>query len=612
MRQSTNSPIKDNILSVLKGGDVLFMVPPVTTASSATLGIHILQSIAEKKGFKAEILYLDILLASVLGIETIENLSNFSLSTPWRFLGERLFARSAYGLPKLGISPESCSYEAMSVNGDRQDIRNDELQDFELEQYWKIEEICKSFVDEVVLSIASLDYKIIGCTARMEQINCSIAILNGIKHIRTNVITLIGGSNCEGEMAEGIASLTDSIDYIFSGESELSFSDFLDQYLNGELPSSRIIIGEPLKDLDSLPLPDYESFVDQKKKFLDDELYNNQLEISYETSRGCWWGECTFCGQHEDRVKFRQKKAVKVLHDLEQIYERYPNGRVLMCDNIMPFSFRKELLPVLMKRKETPIIFYMQKANLELTDLINLKNSNILQITPGIESFSSSLLKIMNKGVSSRKNLLLLRNAYSAGIYTTWFLLWGFPGDKAEYYEEMLKIFPLIRHLQPPSSFFHMRFERFSSYFEKPRDYQINNFRPWAVYKMIYPGWADINKLAYYFAGDYPCEAHENPDVIRKLADEVKLWRNLWEKTRLLMTPSNDSYLIYDNRDINKNSKTHVVNFAEAREIMTSCVYKETECLKWALDEKLGVIADSCYVPLITASPELLLKFEEN
>ncbi len=204
----------------------------------------------------------------------------------------------------------------------------------------------------------------------------------------------------------------------------------------------------------------------------------------------------------------------------------------------------------------------------------------------------------------------MLRNARSVGTRTDWLLLWGFPGDKLEYYQETLKILPLIRHLQPPVTCLHLILARFSPYFENPEAFQIINIRPWAVYNMVFPEWADLDNLAYWFAGDYPCGAHENLQLIKEIAQEVALWKTLWETTYLVMVPFSDYYLILDNRD-NNGKKQHVLDYQKAKEIMTDCVYHESEYQQWAVEEKLGVIADSWYIPLVTASPELLLQFED-
>jgi hypothetical protein len=45
---------------------------------------------------------------------------------------------------------------------------------------------------------------------------------------------------------------------------------------------------------------------------------------------------------------------------------------------------------------------------------------------------------------------------------------------------------------------------------------------------------------------------------------------------------------------------------------MTSSLYLESEAHQWAVAQKLGVILDNWYVPLVTASPQLLLEFEET
>lgn len=603
--------VKNNILSFLKGGDILFIVPPFTTVKSPMLGVHILHTLAKERKYKAEILYLNVLLASVIGIEHFEYISSPPFELMWMMLHERLFARSAHGLPPLGKSPEYCMDEAMSISGSGQHPEMIcALDHFDLEGYFKVEESCNTFINESIDAIASLDYKIIGCTTRMGQTNCSLALLNGIKRIRHDVITLIGGSECRSEMAKGIASLSDSIDYVFSGESEKSFCDFLKKYAKGELPSERIIWGKPLTDLDTLPLTEYTSFLNQTNCFLGEDIAQKAI-ISYETSRGCWWGakmECNFCSEYKP---FRKKSSQKVLEDLKQISMDDKIEGIYMCDLAMPLSYHREIFPKLLENKKSPNIYYQAKANLTLPDLINLKKVKTDQFTIGIEALSTGLLKLMNKGTSAMQNLKLLRNARSIGILIDWLFLWGFPGDTLEHYQEVLKILPLIRHLQPPITCLHMILGRFSPYFEKANDFQITNIRPWAVYHMIFPEWTDFDNMTYWFIADYPCGAHEYPDLMKKIGEEVNLWKQLWEKTHLVMICFSGSYLILDNRDI-IGKKQHVVDYQKAKEIMTNRVYNGSEYQQWAVAEKLGVLVDSWYVPLITASPELLLDFEEG
>lgn len=611
MNQLTD--VKKNILSVLKGGDILFIVPPFSrSCKGAYLDPHTLHALAAQRGFKADVLYLNVLLASIVGVNVCERMGR--VPRYW-MLGERLFARSAYGLPPLGESPELCWDEAMSISGnDRHHVKMfyDTENFFHQPSYLKLEEICYSFIDEVVRIIASLPYKMIWCSVGWQQTNCSTAIFNRVKKSCPGIITLVGGMQCEDEMAKGIASLSESIDYVFSGEIELSFDDFLEKYTEGELPSERIVYGDPVKDLDELPLPDYESFFTQFQCFFENDP-PGELIISYETSRGCWKGQkkrCAFCGMNSDeRIKYRYKKVGKVAKEVEEISHRYPGTRLFMNDHIFPSSYYSELLPLLKPNKEFSIR-YEVLPNIKRGELIALKSAGIERIQPGIEALSTPLLDLMHKGIPAHRNILLLRDALSMGIFVYWYLLWGFPGDKVSDYEETLKMLPLLRHLQPPAMLSHIRFERFSNYVENPAQHHVSNLRPWAVYKMVYPHWANVDKLANLFTGDYPSESHENPELIEEIANEVETWQRSWRKVNLNMIRVADYYGIFDSRGTHGEDKTYTLDYPQAKEIMRHGAYNGAEYQKWALEQKLAVVVDDMYVPLVTTSLELLLELE--
>lgn len=139
--------------------------------------------------------------------------------------------------------------------------------------------------------------------------------------------------------------------------------------------------------------------------------------------------------------------------------------------------------------------------------------------------------------------------------------------------------------------------------------FDIKNVRPWAAYRTVYPDWADVDNLAYRFIGDYPCEAHDHPGLIREIAGEIFTWKNSWRHAKLFMIPCAGSFIISDTRD-GKNVKNYPVDAPRAGEIMVKCLYNESANQRWAVEEKLGLIVDSMYVPLVTAPSELLMKFE--
>lgn len=609
--------IQNLVLQVLHGGDILLIIPSFTSNYSPAIGPHILKGIAAEKGYTVDILYANILLSSIIGLKHAETIGIQKLFHYWDMITERLFARSAYGMPPLGESPELLSDQKFSISGSGISFTRDyEEEELDLSYLRRLEKECMSFVHETVRAIASLDYNIVGCTIRMGQTNCGIALLNGIKKRKPEVCAIIGGTNCLGEMALGIASLSEEIDYIFSGESEYSFSLFLDSYEKKVLPRGRIIRGTPLQDMDRLPLIQYDDFFKQYALFLKNENTPGITGIWYETSRGCWWGEkkkCTFCGLPDELLQFRQKSAEKVLDDLNNLGKQYRNSVVFLSDYIMPKSFLQELVPLLEEKKDVPEIFYYcVKPPLQFKDFIALKKAKINQIQPGMETFSNGILRLLNKGIKGADNLLFLRNARSVGIEILWYMLWGVPGDKVEHYEELLRLLPLIRHFQPPVKFLCILLERFSGYYKNPGEYKIKNIRPWKVYSMIYPGWADIDTLAYYYAGEYSSGAFIKPELIQEITHEVGVWQEEWKKAALNLIFFAGRYFIYDSR-IRGKKKQHVLRtYAQVKGVMTPGTYTASKYQKWAVEENLAVIHDSRYVPLITASPDLLQSIEED
>jgi ribosomal peptide maturation radical SAM protein 1 len=607
----TLKDIKESILSVVRGGEILLIFPPFGSIDDVALGPHVLHSLGEEKGYKIDILYLNMLLASIIGLERYRKI--YDAPMYW-MLGERLFARGAYDLPPLGRNAESCADEAAAITGraDAGKLFYHTRDSFDLDTYLDIEETCNLFIDQVIPVITSLHYKIVGSSTFVAGLtNSSIALLAGIKKQSPQTVTIIGGSNCEGFKAEGIISLSKDIDYIFQGESDTIFLDFLQAYYAGELPSRKILTGTPLSDPDTLPFPHYEICLDQAAFFLG-ESAAKKIRICYETDRGCRWAQksrCRFCGTHH---RTHQPKSIaKVVTDLKRFNRGYPGRTLFMTDDMMPIAYHRELLPLISQKKEFPALAYQLKADLDFFGLLNLKQAKVNAVFPGIESFSTNLLKLMNKGISGSQALLFLRNASCTGIFCDWFTLWGIPGDRISDYKEILRILPLIRHLQPPRLLMPLLLLPFSPYFQEPREYNIQNLRPWQVFYMVYPESACIGKLATYYTADFSCESYRQPGIIEAIAGEINLWKTGWKDFSLVMNRMMGKYIVYDNRGLCDKEKIHAFDFQQAKEVMTAGTYENSDARKYALAEKLGLVLDSRYVPLVLAEPELLLEFEK-
>jgi ribosomal peptide maturation radical SAM protein 1 len=474
------------------------------------------------------------------------------------------------------------------------------------------------YLQGVATAVSERRYRIAGCSTSFEQTAASVALLNRIKALRKDTVTILGGANCEGEMARGMGSLSSSIDYIFSGESEGTFVKFVRDILAGLRPQGRILCGEPWRDLDALPTPTFVEFYQQRRQFLPrSELPGEHTEIPYETSRGCWWGEkhhCTFCGFNEKAIVFRQKSPQRIIQDLHTLLDTHPTKKVSMTDSCMPRAFFKTLLPRLTGEFPGMTVFYEQRANLSLPQILALKRAGITSIQPGIESLSSRLLRLIKKGVQARQNLLLLRYARSAGVDLQWNLLWGFPGDDVKAYEETLAILPLLHHLQPPVGMVHLSIDRFSPYFSKPLEFGVRNIKPLKGYYDFLPAGADIERIASFFTAEYSCGAHEHIDVIRRLWEEMARWRAAWKqdhgahKEDLKLFARRGSFELVDTRGLWAKKRSFPLDDREASTLLTAGPYSGTALEAWAFEKKLAVIVDGWFVPLAVAEAELLLE----
>ena len=611
--------------------DALIVVPPTSGPNMPSLAGHLLQACAREAGFQVKVWYGSLHLAATLGLERYRAVS----SAPFNlFLGERLFAASAYGVPSFGRDGEAflgrhalpdpgASAPAAGPGPTAERVR---LTAADLRE---VEAQARAWAEAAAAAIAARAFPVVGCSTMFEQTAASLALLRRVKALRPETVTIIGGPNCEGQMAEGVGSLTRAVDFVFSGESEETFLDFLAGLRRGVLPPERIVRGRPCRNLDQLPTPRFDDYFAQLAAwFPEGGAGVGEISLPYESSRGCWWGEkhhCTFCGLNGEGMVFRKKAATRVLADLERLADGYPCGRLSMTENIMPFDYFQTLIPrmaVLAERPGFPAVFYEQKANLSLRQVLALKAAGIRHIQPGIEALSTSLLRRMDKGVSAAQNVTLLRYARSAQMTLSWNILWGFPGDELREYEEVLALLPLLRHLPPPELVAHIMIDRFSPYFERPQQYGITHLGPWPGLAEVLPEGADVHRVAYHFSGSWPSESREHPEVIRAIEAEVARWRRqynsyvafgsarIWRPPMLEVVPDEKGgHALVDTRGLPGTEAFVTLTRAEAAAALAPRPGPRE--LDWALSRKAGVVIDGRYVPLATATPEILQEFAD-
>jgi ribosomal peptide maturation radical SAM protein 1 len=622
---------------ILEPGDVLLLASPFSRIAAPLLGIHLLQASCQAAGIKTGVLYSNLLYSYIIGADLHKVIS---CDDDERYLlGERIFTAAAFNMPSLSISrtmhkfsdPEWAPDHVWKVKKNQENTQVPEpvvhfrewLGTLDLEY---LESLTSDWVNALTRQIVDIGFRIVGCSTTFGGIVQAIALLNSIKKIDPDVITIMGGALCEETMGEGILSLNAGIDYIFSGEGEITFPALVKQILEGCLPGKKIIYGQDIIDLDSIPVPDYQDYVKQREKFYVSRLLSSSktaLTLPFETSRGCNFAKCTFCSFNGKRNVFRSKSPDIIIQSLKALSEQHQTDSIYMCDNMMPPLYFDTLLPRLPTEVPSAEILYHIRTDLTLGQVLSLKRAGIKRIQPGIESLSPSLLKRINKPFTVRENIALLRYTRSVGIYPVWFLLFGIPGDQTCEYEEMLHLFPLIRHLQPPNGMWPLRLCRFSKYQIQPNKFGITNLRPAEVYKDILPPYSDVDKLAYYFAADFPSQSRGNPAAISALWKECQAWSKAWAAYEtipldiLLPTfhvtrKTLDRYVLEDTRGLPGRPRQMEINREQASLLLVARPLETASevNIRWAVDAGLGVAMEPWFIPLATAEPTLLQEFE--
>jgi ribosomal peptide maturation radical SAM protein 1 len=591
------------------GADCVIVVPPFSNVSLPALGPHLLQAIAHAEGMCVRILYANLIFAALIGLGTYQAIceDRHDAVTDGRsqgpqLLGERIFARRAHGLPSLGSPSSRC----LSVNTP-------------LSTLAEVEARTDYFCDVVADGLVESGCQVIGFTSSFQQINASFAMLRAAKVKRADLVILLGGANCEASMGAAILRQGGrNIDLVFSGESDYTFPRVLKSILEGRQPEERLINGEPNVTLDKSPPPLFTEYFLQLREFVP-EFDLSQAWLTYETSRGCWWGHkhhCTFCGLNGATMAFREKSAAKILADLKVLITDSPTSLIAMADNIMPHRYHSTLVPDLREARLPVSIFYEQKANLTLRQIKGLRDAGVTAIQPGIEALATPLLKLMKKGVTASQNIMLLRYARSVDMSISWNLLCDIPGDHEIDYEKTLNMLPLLRHLNPPTGVSRISIDRFSPFYESSVDFGINNVRPWAAYFDIFPPDSDAASMAYHFTGEYQSGSRDAPVLIAAIEEEARNWRSCWEQKEsprpalTVIQIEEDVFCLIDTRAQNRPRITFL-NSCRARATLTIGTL-EDECAKWAIREGFAIGIDGRSIPLATASYDVLVKFQDG
>lgn len=537
---------------------VALVCMPFVSHLGPSIQLGLLKSIGRSHGFPVDTFHLNLDFASRMDPAFYEAVCEYGRC----FVGDWLFSRAAFGAesPKAGdqfLQRFRAPIDALleQVNASDSDLLH--LRD----------EVIPAYLDSMLDSTPWGHYGVVGFSSTFQQNVASFALASRIKRAYPSIVTVFGGANFEGEMGTELVRSIDCIDYAVVGEADRAFPELLMALQEGLDPAG--VAGVtfrhngsvvepahvmPFEDMDELPLPDYDEYFERAEGLgLLSKAPRRDVEIPFQSARGCWWGQkhhCTFCGLNGEGMVFRAKSPRKVREELGTAARKYRSFRFEAVDNIMSMSYLKELLPALIDAGVDYNIFYELKSNLTRQQIRLLSEAGVRRVQPGIESLSTHVLRLMRKGVTAIKNVNTLRWCQYYGVTTAWNLLYGFPGETPDDYREQAALMHSISHLQPPSSAGRIWMERFSPIFVDRASFPVRYITPHSSYELIYPDRIAIDRVAYFF--EYEFEGVLPNTAYEETHRTVEGWKARWrapERPSLTFRCGDDFLLIEDRRD---------------------------------------------------------------
>jgi ribosomal peptide maturation radical SAM protein 1 len=415
----------------------------------------------------------------------------------------------------------------------------------------------EGFVRRCLAAVDWAAYDVVGFTSTFAQNGASLALARRVKELHRSCLIVLGGANCEDQMGLTLHRCFPFVDFVCSGEADLSFPRLVQSLGTDGRPADipgvvargrggsvcRSLSPERVLDLDELPYPSFDEFFEQVGP-------GARKVVVMETSRGCWWGDkhhCTFCGI-DFPLRYRSKSSDRALDELLWLRARYDARMFVMADEILDMRYFREFIPRLAELREPVSIFYETKANLTKDQVRLLARAGICQIQPGIESLSGGVLRLIDKGVTPAQNVQLLKWCEECGIEPRWNILYGVPGEDPADYTGAPETVAALEHLRPPQACGPIRLDRFSPYFTAPAAHGIASVRPSAAYGLVYdlPSEA-LAGLAYYF--DFDFADGRDPDAYtRKLRRAVASWTEGYRAGRLVFADDGEHVTIVDRR----------------------------------------------------------------
>jgi ribosomal peptide maturation radical SAM protein 1 len=322
--------------------------------------------------------------------------------------------------------------------------------------------VVKEASDNMIKAIDWGKFELAGFSICLCQLTSSLYFIKKIKKSFPNLRIVTGGSMFTGDTIFQLLETFSEIDHVVSGEGELPMAGLIRYLMKSDSPNKIVsipglvsrngsrIIGDisfnQIKDLTSLPPPDYDDYFDLLKTVSPGKTFFPTL--CAEISRGCWWKSsgkskkqrgCAFCNLNLQWNGYRKKGVRQVVSEIDYLTKRHKSLSIAFMDNMLPLREGKEIFLCVHKLSKDLRLFAEIRATTSYEMLKAMRSAGVEEVQVGIEALSSRLLKKLNKGTTCIQNLEVMKNCEELGIADISNLILCFPGSDTTDVKETLR-----------------------------------------------------------------------------------------------------------------------------------------------------------------------------
>ncbi|MFH1666089.1 MAG: radical SAM protein [Elusimicrobiota bacterium] len=308
----------------------------------------------------------------------------------------------------------------------------------------------------------------VGISVLTAQFTKAKEIVKAIKKLDTKIITVMGGPHISA-LPEYTLKTVSEVDFVFAGEGEISFPEFIRLYSSGGdftkisglgyRANGRIFNNkaEIIKDISLLDFPwKLLNPLNYNKGELQGYTAKRRPVVTVVSSRGCPY-RCTYCAQMSVfSYHFRVRDPINFVDEMEYLNKNFGIREIQLADDNFTF-YRDHAVKVcneILKRKLDVTWALINGVRIDKldTELLKLmKKAGCYYMAFGLEFGSPRILAHCKKGLSEDGLKVGYENvkiASKMGFITHGFFLMGYPFEKEEDIDmttALIKKLPLDR-----------------------------------------------------------------------------------------------------------------------------------------------------------------------